>query len=100
MQVHFRTKRLQECYEKSSKAQREWDEKVARRYIERVNILKSAKSAADLYKIPSLHFHRLKGDKEGLYARTLMDRWRMVVSFKDEPLTVVSVEEVKQHYGD
>lgn len=91
---------MQECYQKSSRAQREWGEKVARRYIERVNILKSAKSAADLYKIASLRFHPLKGDKEGLYALTLIDRWRMEVSFKDEALTVVSVEEVSQHYGD
>lgn len=100
MQVQFRTNRLLECYQNSKKAQKEWGEKVARRYIERVNILKHAKTAEDLYKIPSLHFHPLTGDKKGLYALTLTDRWRMEVSFEDEALMVVRVEEVSQHYGN
>jgi len=82
------------------KAQREWDQKVARRYIERVNILKKAKSAEDLYGIPPLNFHPLKGNKKGMYSITLIDRWRMEVSFNDEALTIVRVEEVSQHYGD
>lgn len=100
MQVNFRTKRLQECYERVKKAQREWDGKVARRYIERVNILKSAKSADDLYKIPPRRFHPMKGNKEGRYSITLIDRRRMEVSFQDKALTIVRVEEVSQHYGD
>jgi len=45
VQVGFRTSRLRECYESIKKAQRQWDEKVARRYIERVNVLMAAKSA-------------------------------------------------------
>jgi len=100
MQVSFRAKRLEECYTSAAKAQRDWDEKTGRRYIERVNILKTAKSAADLYKIPSLNFHPLKGDKQGLYSITLVGRWRMEVSFQDERLTIVRVEEVTRHYGD
>ena len=100
MKVTFRTVRLQQCYEDSKKAQREWDEKVARRYIERVNVLKAAKSAEDLYKIPPLRFHPLEGDKKGTYSITLIGRWRMEVSFQDEALTVTRVEEVTQHYGD
>lgn len=82
------------------KAQREWDEKTARRYIERVNILKHAKSADDLYKIPGFNFHPLQGNKKGLYSLTLIGRWRMELSFQGERLTIVRVEEVTQHYGD
>ncbi len=100
MDVQFRTKRLLNRYEKSKEGQRQWDEKVARRYIERVNILKRAKSAGDLYKVRALNFHPLSGNKKGLYALTLIDRWRMEVSFQDQKLTVVRVEEVSQHYGD
>lgn len=100
MRVQFRTTELQKCYEKSQRATRAWGEKVARRYIERVNILKAAKSGDDLYKIPPLKFHAMKGDKAGLYALTLIDRWRMEVSFQDEAMTVVRVEEVSAHYGD
>lgn len=100
MQVSFRTSRLRECYESVNKAQRQWDEKVARRYVERVNVLKAAKSADDLYKIPSLRFHPMEGNKKGTYSVTLIDRWRMEVSFHDEAFTIVRVEEVSQHYGN
>lgn len=100
MDIQFRTKRLLNCYEKSKEGQRQWGEKVARRYIERVNILRTAKSAQDLYRVSVLNFHPLSGKKKGLYALTLIDRWRMEVSFQDQELSVVRVEEVSQHYGD
>ena len=100
MQVTFKTKRLQECYESVKKAQRGWDEKVARRYIDRVNILKAAKSADDLYEVPPLRFHPMEGNKKELYSVTLVGRWRMEVSFQNDALTIVRVEEVSQHYGD
>lgn len=100
MQVEFRTAKLRDCYADAKKATREWGAKVARRYIERVNILKAAKAADDLYKVVVLRFHSLTGDRKGLYALTLVDRWRMVVSFRDKEMTVVRVEEVSAHYGD
>jgi len=40
------------------------------------------------------------GNRKGTYSVTLIDRWRMEVSFHDEALTIVRVEEVSQHYGD
>jgi hypothetical protein len=58
------------------------------------------KSADDLYTIPPVAFHPLKGDQKGRHALTLIDRWRMVVSFRDDALTIVRVEEVTKHYGD
>jgi proteic killer suppression protein len=91
---------LTECYTNSKTAQREWGDKVARRYVERVNILKASRSTADLQKIPSLRFHPMKGNKEGRYSITLIDRWGMEVSFQDEKLMIVRVEEVSAHYGD
>lgn len=100
MQVEFRSARLRKCYTHSATAAREWGDKLSRRYIERVNVLKSAKSADDLYKIPALRFHPLKGDREGRHAMTSIGRWRMVVTFEDDALTVVRVEEVSAHYGD
>jgi toxin HigB-1 len=100
VQVEFRTVRLRTCYTDSAAAVREWGDKVGRRYIERVNVLKAAKAADDLHKIPPLRFHPLKGNRQGRHAMTLIDRWRLVVSFRDDALTVVRVEEVTKHYGD
>ncbi|MBI4590533.1 MAG: type II toxin-antitoxin system RelE/ParE family toxin [Candidatus Rokubacteria bacterium] len=100
MQVEFRTRKLRDCYQDSKKAAQEWGEKVARHYIERVNILKAAKSADDLYKIVVLRFHPLKGDKKGRFALTLTDRWRLILTFLDEAKKIVRIEEVSKHYGD
>ena len=100
MQVEFRTRKLRECYQESKKAVKEWGDKVARRYVERVNVLKVTRSADDLYKIAPLRFHALKGKKEGQYSLTLIDRWRLVTTFVDDAKTIVRIEEVSKHYGD
>jgi proteic killer suppression protein len=98
--VEFRTKRLRTCYAEAAAGAREWGDKVARRYVERINILKSAKSAAELHLVAALRLHPLKGARHGLHSITLVDRWRMVVTFRDDALTVVRIEEVSAHYGD
>ena len=100
MQIEFRTRRLRSCYTDSATGAREWGDKIARRYIERVNVLKASKSADDLHKIAALRFHPLKGGRQGQHSITLGGRWRMVVIFRDDALTVVRIEEVSAHYGD
>ena len=100
MEVEFRTDKLRKCYTESSVAFRAWGNKVGRRYIERVNVLKQAKSADEISKVAALRFHPLKGDRQGEYGITLIDRWRMVVSFRDDAMTAVRIEEVSAHYGD
>lgn len=52
---------------------------------------------ADLYQSAPLRFHALHGPKEGRYALTLHDRWRMEVTLDGDTLRV---EEVSNHYGD
>lgn len=100
MQVVFRTKQLKRCYEKHAAAARRWGGRVARRYVERINILSACESTDDLYKVPSFKFHPLKGDRKGQYALVLVGRVRLIVSFAGELPTVVYVEEVSKHYGD
>jgi proteic killer suppression protein len=100
VQVEFRTAGLGKCYAKSSDGVRQWGDKVARKYIDRVNILKHAKSLDDLRKIAALRFHPLKGDQKGRHAMTLVDRWRLIVTFPAGPPMAVRVEEVSAHYGD
>jgi proteic killer suppression protein len=100
VRVTFRTARLKRCYEKSEEAQRRWGGAVGRRYVERVNILYAAESVGDLYKMLSLQFHPLTGDRRGQYALTLVGRFRLIVSIPDDDWKAVRVEEVSKHYGD
>lgn len=84
----------------SDEAIRRWGDAVGRRYVQRISILQTADSVEDLYRIPQFRFHPLSGDRKGQFALTLIDRWRLIVSFPYYDRKTVQVEEVSDHYGD
>ena len=98
MEVHFTTNRLKRCYEESKRATQEWGPEVARRYIQRVEILYAVERFEELYTIRVLRLHPLTGDRAGEHAITLLGRWRMIVTNEGE--RSVRVKEVNIHYGD
>lgn len=101
MEVQFSTDQLEKCFRREARGRRAWGEAVARRYIQRIQIIQAAKTLADLYAVPSLRFHVLKGDREGQYAMTLTGYWRLIVTVPGESgSSVVRVEEVSKHYDD
>ena len=100
MEIRFRTKKLQKRYENAKEAERAFGVQVARKYIQRVGILKSARYFDDLYKIPSLKFHPLKGNREGQYAIKLTGYWRLIIINDGDIFDIAKIEEVSDHYGD
>lgn len=100
MQVRFRDKKLEKCFLESKKAAREFGEKVARRFIQRVQIIQSTPDLDTLVKAPGLHCHPLKGDRAGQWSVTLIDRWRLIFTFENDKMTIVQIEEVSNHYDD
>ncbi len=100
MDVRFGTVELETCYRDAKVAQRAWGQKIARRYVQRVDTLYAAKGAKDLFALRALDLHPLKGKRQGQHALRLDDAWRMLVRFDDKGMTVVTVEEVSKHYGD
>ena len=100
LRVLFANNTLRKCYEQEKMRVKRWGKKIARRYVERVNILHASKSAQDLYEFPHLRFHPLGGDREGEHALDLDRTWRLILTFADERMTIVRVEEVSDHYGD
>lgn len=98
MHVRFRTNQLQQAYETHAEAVRRWGEKIARRYVQRVEILQAAKTADDLFKIPPLKFHPLTAGKKGQYALVLQGKMRLIVTFADQAMTIVWIEGVSNHY--
>ena len=100
MRVLFANDQLRRCYEDQKQRVRAWGEKIARRYLDRVNRLYAAETAEDLRAFPELRFHPLTGDRKGEWAMNLDNFWRLVVVFEDDQLTVVRIEEVSKHYGD
>lgn len=100
MQIEFRTNPLQRRYECAAEAERAWGAVVARKYIQRINILKYAKDRNEVIMQSPLRCHPLKGDRLGQYSILLHDRWRLIVTFQKETIEVVCIEEVSKHYGD
>ena len=68
--------------------------------LRKLRILNRADRLDDLRAPPGNRLEALRGDRQGQHSITLVDRWRMVVTFRDDALTVVRIEEVSAHYGD
>lgn len=100
MEVRFKTKKLQKQYENYKEALKAYGEPVAKKYIQRISILKSAKSFDDLYKIPQLKFHPLTGDREGEFAINLTGFYRLIITNDGDSFDIAKIEEVSKHYGD
>jgi proteic killer suppression protein len=100
MRVEFSTRKLEKCYRERALARREWGERVARAYVQRINVLYAAKDIRDLYALRALDLHPLKGDRKGQFAIRLGDRERLILAFLESEMTVIRVDGVSQHYGD
>ena len=62
LKVEFRTKKLEKQYRESKQAIRDFGEAVARRYVQRINAIKHAKSIEEVRNLPGFDCHPLKGD--------------------------------------
>lgn len=97
VRVAFRTKQLERRYRKSSEGIRAWGLTVATKYVQRIDIIKAARSIDELAGIRTLDFHQLKGDRANQYALKLTGLYRLIITLAD---VGIMVEEVSKHYGD
>lgn len=100
MEISFRTKQLERCFCDQRTAVREFGADVAKRYIQRIQIIKAARSVDELSKLPGLRFHALTGDRSGEYAINLTGFYRLIVTIVGSEVQVVQIKEVSKHYGD
>lgn len=100
MVVTFKTRHLERCYTEHKRAVREFGAEVARRYVQRINLLQAAKSIDDLSQMPGLRFHALSGARQGQYAVNLNGFYRLILTLQGTEMKVLRVEEVSKHYGD
>lgn len=98
MEVRFRTKKLQRQYEQANEAKRAFGATVARKYIQRVNIIKSAENLDELRKLPGLRCHELKGNRRGQWAINLTGFFRLIFCLEGVQLHIARIEEVSKHY--
>ena len=100
MEIRFRTRHLEACFLEHKLAVRAFGEEVARRYVQRIQIVKAAQSVDELRRLPGLRFHPLSGARAGEYGINLTGFYRLIVTLHGTELQVVQIEEVSKHYGD
>ena len=100
MEVIFVKKKLERCYTDHLQGHKTWGQEVARKYIQRIDLLQEASNMSEVKKLPGLNCHPLKGSRKGKFGISLHDRWRLVFSLCGEKATIILVEEVSKHYGD
>jgi proteic killer suppression protein len=79
---------------------REFGAEVARRYVQRIQIVKNTRSVDELRRLPGLRFHALSGNRDSQYAINLTGFYRLIVTLEGTKLQIVRIEEVSKHYGD
>lgn len=75
---------------------------VIKRYIKGINYLKWAERKEDLFRVNSLNFEALKGDKIGRFSIRVNDQYRIEFTMRyteEEPiLTICNIVELSNHY--
>jgi proteic killer suppression protein len=100
VEVIFRTRKLEREYRQHSKGVKAYGHEVARKYIQRINIIKRVRDIDELMNLPALGCHPLKGDRRGQYAFKLTGFYSLIFTLRGEALEIAHIEEVSKHYGD
>jgi proteic killer suppression protein len=100
LEIDFASRRLERCFREHRAAVRAFGDEVARRYIQRINLMKAARGLDELTRLPALRCHPLKGQRAGQYAIDLTGFYRLIFTLHGESLTIARIEEVSKHYGD
>jgi proteic killer suppression protein len=100
LKVEFRKKKLEKCFNQKKHAVKEFGDQVARKYIQRIEIIKSVANLDDLMGLPGLRCHPLKGKRQGEYAVKLTGFYRLIFTVGGDCLNIATIEEVSKHYDD
>jgi proteic killer suppression protein len=95
VEITFKSKKLKKMCEDYGLAKRHWGEAMAKKIIQRINELQAAETLADLSHQPPMRCHRLSQNREGQYAVSLIEPYRLVfLPLADDGLVLIDVEPV------
>lgn len=111
MQVSYKNTRIEKQCTNLREAKKAYSAKVAMKLLQLVNFLTAAESLESVINNSVLHFHDLKGDREGFYAIDVDGRrgsYRLLLNidgFSKEQvfataseITIIKITEVSNHY--
>lgn len=100
MIVKFRDNTLKNLYLKKNYAFKTLGAQVAKKYIQRINIIQAVENLDGLIQLPALRCHPLKGNRKGQYAINLTGFYRLIFTVEGNMLNIAMIEEVSKHYDD
>lgn len=95
--VKYKRKSLEKCYRNKNEASKKWGPIVGEKYIKQLSLVYAAETIDDLYSIPQLRFHSLKGDREGQHSIILTNRARLIVECEGNSIIIIQKVSTK-HY--
>jgi len=104
MIVTFEEEYLKELYKKGRTSNKKYrfQPDIIKRYIRQIDTLISAPNKETLYKINSLHFKALQGDKKGRFSIRVNDQYRIEFTMDDAldkpSVTICNIVELTNHY--
>ncbi len=74
-------------------------QEIVKAFRKRMQLIRAARDARDFYAMKSLHFEKLKGDRQGQCSMRLNPQWRLILEFRKQSTstTVVIVSIVDYH---
>ena len=98
MKVTYANRTLERCASDLKRARKEWRPAgVAEAYIDRVPVLIAIDRLDRLYQFRGFGFHALHGKREGQYAISLVDGWRLIFQYYAVEEEIFIVEVVDYH---
>lgn len=104
MEVIFDKDYLSELYHegKCSDKKHRFQPQIIRGYIKAINALKGARIIEDLYRVKSLHYEMLVGDKKGIESVKVNNQYRIEFTSKkiveETIITICNILELSNHY--
>jgi len=105
MQIEFDKEYLQELFDqgKTTDKKKRFQPGIIKKYIDTVNILRTAPNTEFLYKFKSLHYEKKGGDLGGIEAVWVNDQYRIefISRMEEESLpviTICNILELSNHY--
>jgi proteic killer suppression protein len=98
MDVKFGTDELRRAADERKLRTKLWGDMLGKAYTKRVQQLQAVVDMKALGELRSLRLHALQGAMKGKYAIDLAAQWRLVLTFSGRAMSVVTIEEVSNHY--
>jgi proteic killer suppression protein len=104
MEIQFEKEYLRELYEtgKATDKKHRFQPQIVTKYRKTIDILEAVAMVEDLFLYNTLHYEKLKGDKEGLESVRVNDKYR--IEFKttkvvsETVVTICNIIELSNHY--